>query len=205
MGDENILSQEMIVRQLSDIEKYKHNLEIQKEKINNLCKNQPYNYYINKAGTRFSEYGFNRTISYIREQDCDKQLNLLRRLQAEDFGEIKIPYFEFTRKDNTIFIESDFVKGKPIDLSHMDILYKNLVIRKSDYSITDYNFYNYFIKKGVIYNVDLDSYKLMPQDKRIKAEKDSAAIWDKEWKERAKGRDEWNKYQEKNKKEEAKS
>ena len=46
---------------------------------------------------------------------------------------------------------------------------------------------------------------VIAEDKRIKAEKDSAAIWDNEWKERAKGRDEWNKYQEKNKKEEVKS
>ena len=46
---------------------------------------------------------------------------------------------------------------------------------------------------------------VIAEDKRIKAEKDSKNIWDQEWKERAKGRDEWNKYQEKNKKEEAKS
>ena len=45
---------------------------------------------------------------------------------------------------------------------------------------------------------------VVADDKRIKAEKDSKNIWDKEWKERAKGRDEWNKYQEKNKKEEVK-
>jgi hypothetical protein len=42
---------------------------------------------------------------------------------------------------------------------------------------------------------------VIAEDKRIKAEKDRAAIWDKEWKERAKGRDEWNEYQEKNKEE----
>ena len=46
---------------------------------------------------------------------------------------------------------------------------------------------------------------VIAEDKRIKAEKDSKNIWDQEWKERAKGRDEWKKYQEKNKKEEAKS
>ena len=46
---------------------------------------------------------------------------------------------------------------------------------------------------------------VIAEDKRIKAEKDKADIWDKEWKERAKGREEWNKYQEKNKKEEVKS
>ena len=39
---------------------------------------------------------------------------------------------------------------------------------------------------------------VIAEDKRIKAEKDSKNIWDQEWKERAKGRAEWTKYQEKN-------
>ena len=47
--------------------------------------------------------------------------------------------------------------------------------------------------------------RLLQSINKHNIKKDSKNIRDPEWKERAKGRDEWNKYQEKNNKEEVKS
>ncbi len=93
----------------------------------------------------------------------------LERLQKEDFNRIKIPEFTFKWEGDLLIYECQFIKGEPIrSIADYNVVFEDLVLRDSDYSFDTYLPENYIKDwRGDIYAIDLDDYRLFPEDERI--------------------------------------
>jgi len=95
----------------------------------------------------------------------------LERLQEEKFSRIKVPQFTFEASNNIIQYTCQFVKGRVVKPRKLEKLYKELVLRDSEYSFCDYTIDN-FIKvrqgeyQGSVFAIDLSSYKKEPVENR---------------------------------------
>ncbi len=100
----------------------------------------------------------------------DEAYDNLERLQKENFNRIKIPEFTFKIEGELLIYECQFIKGEPIrSIADYNAVFEDLVIRDSDYSFDTYRPENYIKDwKGDIYAIDLDDYRLFPEEQRIR-------------------------------------
>lgn len=99
-------------------------------------------------------------------------INKLNRLKNENFNRVKIPKFTYSVDGTTVFCIIDFIKGEYINtLEQQQIIYEDIVCRKSDWTFVDYHNANFIIEEGTetIYSVDFQSYRFHPNlEKRKK-------------------------------------
>lgn len=122
--------------------------------------------YIDKKRTRLTSFTISKTLQLI--SGVDLIIHNLELLNKETFNHINIPDFDYKTVGNEITITSEYIKGNYINLSHMDILYKDLVTKPGEYSFHDYQFSNYIVRDNKIYAIDLDDYKKVSQKYREK-------------------------------------
>jgi len=121
--------------------------------------------YIDKKKTRITSFTISKT---LQQMHLDHIIENLERLSKENFNRVSIPDFDYRTDGSEITIESEYIKGNHIDLSHMNILYEDLVLRPSEYSFHDYQFCNYMTRDGKIYVIDLDDYRVISLEDRKK-------------------------------------
>ena len=84
--------------------------------------------------------------------------------EDNDFGDIKIPKFDFKVKDTQLIVNSEFIKGRQWqddDLWHnSELVFNNLVLKDGDYSFKDYNAHNFISESETddLYYVDFEGY-----------------------------------------------
>ena len=115
-----------------------------------------------------------KEINYINENMAiEKELDY-EHLQNETFNRVHIPDFSFKRKDSSITYESDYIKGIQIcehnKAKYKDIIFEDIVKKQSDYSFTSYHYTNFIIEEYTnrIYYIDLDDYRMITLNERIK-------------------------------------
>ena len=109
-----------------------------------------------------------KTLVFNNKVDYNFRQKSLKKL-AEDFDtfdNIKLPRFRTTYYPNflTIVLESEFIDGRYItkDDPNTKIIYEELINRNS------YSYHNFIINaKNELYYIDIDDYKVVPQEKRI--------------------------------------
>ncbi len=95
---------------------------------------------------------------------------LLKDITDDPFEYVKIPSFTFTVNDNILRVEQEYIKGLFVGYQGQDILWKDLVERKSEYTFTDYHITNFIrtpFKPYDIYCIDLVSYKKSSHTTRL--------------------------------------
>ena len=96
---------------------------------------------------------------------------LLKDITDDPFELVKVPSFTFTVNDNILRVEQEYIKGLFVGYQGQDILWKDLVERKSEYTFADYHITNFIrtpIKPYDIYCIDLVSYKKSSHAKRLR-------------------------------------
>ena len=121
--------------------------------------------------TTNTSFTLTKTIQYDNKEIFHRDVENLERLQEEKFSRIKVPQFTFEASNNIIVYNCQFVKGKVVQPRKLEKLYKELVLRDSEYSFCDYTIDN-FIKvwhgelEGSVFAIDLNSYKKEPVENR---------------------------------------
>ena len=115
-----------------------------------------------------------KEINYINENIATEKELDYEHLQNETFNRVHIPDFSFKRKDSSITYESDYIKGIQIcehnKAKYKDIIFEDIVKKQNDYSFTSYHYTNFIIEEYTnrIYYVDLDDYRMITLNERIK-------------------------------------
>lgn len=84
--------------------------------------------------------------------------------EDDDFGDIKIPKFEFKVLDKQLIVNSEYIKGRQWqdgDLwDNADLIANNLVLKEGNYSMNDYTPWNFVteVDTNDIYYVDCEGY-----------------------------------------------
>ena len=127
-------------------------------------------YYGHKTSFSIVKY---RTFSETEE--AQRHAKRLQKLKTDKFsGRIKIPYFEFELKENTLITQSVYIKGRPPVEKEFPHIYEHVLCRSSSWSFLDCNNSNFVVDdlyykdeiSSPIYIVDLDSYKECSIEKR---------------------------------------
>ena len=90
------------------------------------------------------------------------------------FDRIKIPRFEFELKENTLIIQSEYIKGRPPVEKEFPYIYDNVVYRPHPWTFLDVNTSNFVVDdfhykdktSSPIYVIDLDNYQECSMEKR---------------------------------------
>ena len=103
----------------------------------------------------------------FNEDNLNLMIDKLERLKTENFNRIHIPDFEYKVDGNIITYDTVFIKGYGIGTlipKFADIIYEDIVKRKSDWTFTDYGMPNFIVeyKTDKIYSVDFQSYNYVP-------------------------------------------
>lgn len=103
----------------------------------------------------------------FNEDNLNLMIDKLERLKNENFNRIHIPDFEYKVDGNIITYDTVFIKGYGIGTlipKFADIIYEDILKRKSDWTFTDYGMSNFIVeyKTDKIYAVDLQSYNYVP-------------------------------------------
>ena len=115
--------------------------------------------------------------TYSRIEDAQSYVKGLQKLKTDKFsGRIRIPYFEFEVKENTVITQSVYIKGRPPVKKELPHIYEHVVRRSHPWSILDCNTSNFVVDdfhykdeiSSAIYFVDLDSYKECSIEERKK-------------------------------------
>jgi|TARA_B100000287_G_scaffold418806_1_gene456249 hypothetical protein len=115
-----------------------------------------------------------KEINYINENIATEKELDYEHLQNETFNRVHIPDFSFKRKDSSITYESDYIKGIQIcehnKAKYKDIIFEDIVKKQNDYSFTSYHYTNFIIEEYTnrIYYIDLDDYRMITLNERIK-------------------------------------
>ena len=130
----------------------------------------PYNRY---DVWEFSVLTIKKEMVFSNVSFLDKVVSNLKKLQEEKFYNVVVPDFSYNVNDHILSIEMDYVKGDFIrSIHHYNVVYDELIERKSDYSWTDYSPQNFIVKDDRIYVIDLDSYGFIQyEDRKRKWEK----------------------------------
>mgnify|MGYP001452616557 CR=1 FL=1 len=120
------------------------------------------------------EFTLIKSTHYENKDLLDDHISRLTRLQKDiiddPFELVKVPSFTFTVNDNILRIEQEYIKGLFVGYQGQDILWKDLVERKSEYTFADYHITNFIrtpFKPFDIYCIDLVSYKKSSRTKRL--------------------------------------
>ena len=112
---------------------------------------------IDKKRTRITDFHIVKTIEY-KDSPVETVKNL-ERLHKDKFEFINIPWFRYEVSGHSLTIISEYIKGRYIDLAHMNYLWNDVVMHKGDYSFHDYQFSNFIVDKdNKVWAVDLDDY-----------------------------------------------
>lgn len=141
--------------------------------------------YLDKQHNEFyrkTSFSIVKHTTYSKTEDAQRHVKRLEKLKIDKFsGRIKIPYFEFKVKQNTLIIQSEFIKGRPLSFKNeLTYIYENIVCRPSSWSFLDCNTSNFIVDdhgykdniSSPIYIVDLDSYKECSVEERKKRWRD---------------------------------
>lgn len=117
--------------------------------------------------TKIITYNDNETLEYFR--------NLYSLLKEDnDFGDIKVPKFDFEVNGSELIVKSEFIKGKQWRAhdfwNNYDLIANNLVMREGDYSFKDYDPANFISEfdTNQIYYVDFEGYDKCTIQERLK-------------------------------------
>ena len=128
-------------------------------------------YYSGLAGT-YCDF-VPTTFTLTKKTECktteefDAIIEKLDRLKNENFNRVLIPEFNYSIDHNKITQNVQFIKGYPVATFHPEysnILYEDVVQRKSDWTFTDYSFMNFIVDKVThkIYAIDFLSFQYCP-------------------------------------------
>ena len=104
-----------------------------------------------------------KTICETKEH-ADGIEEIYRRLKNENFGDVFLPDFEWTRDNETeVTLQQEFIKGLPFGTlvkPFKDIVYKEVVEKKGDWTFVDYNTFNFIVEEitDKVYAIDFLSY-----------------------------------------------
>jgi len=138
---------------------------------------QEYEYLDNQYNEYYRKTSFSivKHTTYSKTKDAQWLVKRLQKLKTDKFsGRIRIPYFEFELKENTVITQSVYIKGRPLVKKEFPHIYEHVVCRSSSWSFLDCNNSNFVVDdlhykdeiSSAIYIVDLDSYKECSIEKR---------------------------------------
>jgi len=124
----------------------------------------------NEVYTTTTNYFLTKTISYTKEERYKRDIENLERLRDDKFEIVKVPQYTFEASDMTIQYTVQYLKGYQTIQGDMVKLYRDLVLRESEYTFADYNIMNFITVNHPeiegIYAIDLNSYKKVSPDLR---------------------------------------
>lgn len=131
---------------------------------------------INRVRKRVESYNY-QFKKVVTCQDVETAIEIIKkfdRLKKDNFDRILIPEFDYSIKDNVITYTQEYIKGYPLGTvsKYSQIIYEDVVIRKSDWTFDDYSMGNFVIEiyTNKIYMVDILAYCYYPDlDRRLKA------------------------------------
>lgn len=110
-------------------------------------------------------FSITKIITYSDKENLKYYKNLYNLLKEDnDFGDIKVPKFDFEFTDTELIVKSQYIKGRQWqddDLWHNSkLVFDNLVLKDGDYSFKDYNAHNFISESetGDLYYVDFEGY-----------------------------------------------
>lgn len=111
------------------------------------------------------KFSITKIISYDDKENLKYYKNLYSLLKEDnDFGDIKVPKFDFEFTDTELIVKSQYIKGRQWqddDLWHNSkLVFDNLVLKDGDYSFKDYNAHNFISESETddLYYVDFEGY-----------------------------------------------
>lgn len=121
-----------------------------------------------------------KTFKFYSKSELASLYNKLKRLRDIEteysFGRVSIPKFKIEVRGNTLKYSSEYIKGWIAGPKEMEIVYEDVVKRKGDWSLNNYEPKNYIvdeykIKNGIkryLYYIDLEDYGKIKISERIK-------------------------------------
>lgn len=111
------------------------------------------------------KFSITKIITYV-DNEHYKYYKKLYSLLEEDtnFGDIKVPKFNFEFTDTELIVKSQYIKGRQWqddDLWHnSELVFNNLVLKDGEYSFKDYNPHNFISESETddLYYVDFEGY-----------------------------------------------
>jgi len=111
------------------------------------------------------KFSITKIISYDDKRNLEYYKNLYSLLKEDtNFGDIKVPKFDFEFTDTELIVKSQYIKGRQWqddDLWHnSELVFNNLVLKDGDYSFKDYNAHNFISESETddLYYVDFEGY-----------------------------------------------
>ena len=103
---------------------------------------------------------------FHNEEDFLILKNKLEKISNESFGRVLIPEFKITKCGYSspwvIEYESEYIKGHPARADEMKIIYEDVVLKDSEWSLNNYHPQNYIVdthvNQGYLFYVDLEDY-----------------------------------------------
>ena len=129
-------------------------------------------YGSDRSGQTVSSFTIRKEIKCIDDTTAQEQYLRLFRLRdkRESFGLVHIPWFTYGRKDNRVWYESDFVKGRVCHESEMrEVIWKQCVLREDEFTLTNYDPRNFIVcdKTKDIYYIDLNDCGVFTMRQRV--------------------------------------
>jgi len=111
------------------------------------------------------QFSITKIITYDDHEQLKYYSNLYSLLKEDtDFGDIKVPKFDFEVNDTDLIVKSEYIKGRQWQADdfwlNYDLIANNLVMRENDYSFKDYDPTNFIAETNTnqIYYVDFEGY-----------------------------------------------
>ena len=129
-------------------------------------------YGSDRSGQTVSSFTIRKEIKCIDETVSQEQYLRLFRLrdQRESFGLVHIPWFTYGKRDNIVWYESDFIKGRVCSESEMrEVVWKHCVLRDDKFTVTNFDPRNFIVcdKTKDIYYIDLNDCGVMYIKERV--------------------------------------
>tara|TARA_B100000614_G_C14490671_1_gene470572 strand:- start:345 stop:854 length:510 start_codon:yes stop_codon:yes gene_type:complete len=131
---------------------------------------------INRVRKRVESYNYNlkKIVTCENKEVAVAVSKKFDKLKLDNFNRILIPEFDYSVNNNIITYYQEYIKGYALGTisKYSQIIYEDVVIRKSDWTFDDYSMGNFVIEMytNKIYMVDILSYCYYPDvDRRLKA------------------------------------
>ena len=131
---------------------------------------------INRVRKRVESYNYNlkKIVTCENKEVAVAVSKKFDKLKLDNFNRILIPEFDYSVNNNIITYYQEYIKGYALGTisKYSQIIYEDVVIRKSDWTFDDYSMGNFLIEMytNKIYMVDILSYCYYPDvDRRLKA------------------------------------
>ena len=146
-----------------------YNEDLMKRNVNSLTA-------IDRVRERVESYNYNlkKIVTCESKEIAVAISKKFDKLKQDNFNRILIPEFDYSVNNNIITYHQEYIKGYALGTisKYSQIIYEDIVIRKSDWTFDDYSMGNFVIEiyTNKIYMVDILSYCYYPDvDRRIKA------------------------------------